>query len=104
MGSSINAEGRARDVIVIGASAGGIRAIIEVLSRLDLDASRRIVTFLFIRNEETTMLWTIAAVLMVLWVLGLATSYTLGGLIHVLLLFAILSLAVQIIRGRTARA
>lgn len=46
------------------------------------------------------MLWTVAVVLLVLWALGLATSYTVGGLIHVLLVLAVISLAFQLIRGR----
>ncbi|MEI6080591.1 MAG: lmo0937 family membrane protein [bacterium] len=46
------------------------------------------------------MLWTIAAVLLVLWFLGLITSYTLGGLIHVLLVVAIIVVAIRIIQGR----
>ena len=46
------------------------------------------------------MLWMIAVALMVMWVLGVATSYTLGGLVHVLLLLAVVSLVAQIIRGR----
>ncbi len=46
------------------------------------------------------MLWTIFVVLLVLWLLGLATSYTLGGFIHILLLLAIASLLIQIIQGR----
>jgi hypothetical protein len=46
------------------------------------------------------MLWTVVVVLVVLWGLGLATSYTLGGLIHILLLFAIISVVVQLFRGR----
>ncbi|MCE2989664.1 MAG: lmo0937 family membrane protein [Burkholderiales bacterium] len=46
------------------------------------------------------MLYTIAVVLIVLWVLGLATSYTAGGLIHILLVIAIISVLLNIIRGR----
>ncbi|HVZ20396.1 MAG TPA: lmo0937 family membrane protein [Vicinamibacterales bacterium] len=46
------------------------------------------------------MLWTLFVILLVLWVLGLATSYTLGGFIHILLLLAIASLLIQIIQGR----
>jgi Family of unknown function (DUF5670) len=46
------------------------------------------------------MLWTIAVVLLVLWALGLATSYTLGGLIHVLIVLAIIAVAYQLITGR----
>ena len=47
------------------------------------------------------MLWTIFIVLMILWLLGMATSYTLGGFIHVLLALAVISLAIQVFRGRT---
>ncbi|MFH0928090.1 MAG: lmo0937 family membrane protein [bacterium] len=45
------------------------------------------------------MLWTIAAVLIILWLLGLVTSYTLGGFIHILLVIAIVVVLVRIIRG-----
>jgi len=46
------------------------------------------------------MLWTLVAVLLVLWVLGLATSYTLGGLLHVLLLIALVVTVLQLVSGR----
>lgn len=46
------------------------------------------------------MLWTIAVVLVVLWVLGLVTSYSLGGFIHVLLLLAVASVLIRVIQGR----
>jgi len=46
------------------------------------------------------MLWTIAVVLLVLWALGLVSSYTLGGFIHVLLVLAIIVFLIQIIQGR----
>ena len=46
------------------------------------------------------MLWTIFLVLMVLWVLGLVTSYTMGGFIHILLVLAVVSLLIGIIQGR----
>jgi asparagine N-glycosylation enzyme membrane subunit Stt3 len=46
------------------------------------------------------MLWTIFTILMILWLLGIATSYTLGGFIHVLLLLAIASVLIRIIQGR----
>ncbi|MEP7352931.1 MAG: lmo0937 family membrane protein [Acidobacteriota bacterium] len=47
------------------------------------------------------MLWTIFVVLLVLWALGLATSYTLGGFIHILLILAVVSLLIRIIQGRS---
>jgi hypothetical protein len=46
------------------------------------------------------MLWTIAAVLIILWLLGFVTSYTMGGLIHVLLVIAIVVVLVRIVQGR----
>jgi hypothetical protein len=46
------------------------------------------------------MLWTIFVILLVLWLLGMATSYTLGGFIHILLLLAIASVLIQLIQGR----
>jgi hypothetical protein len=47
------------------------------------------------------MLWTIFVVLMIMWLLGMATSYTLGGFIHILLILAIASVLIRVIQGRT---
>ncbi|HLG98618.1 MAG TPA: lmo0937 family membrane protein [Bryobacteraceae bacterium] len=46
------------------------------------------------------MLWTICVVLLVLWALGLVTSYTLGGFIHVLLILALVVLVIRLVQGR----
>jgi hypothetical protein len=46
------------------------------------------------------MLWTICVVLIVLWLLGMVTAYTMGGLIHILLVIAIIVVLVNIIQGR----
>ena len=46
------------------------------------------------------MLWTIFVVLLVLWALGLVSSYTLGGFIHILLVLALVVLLIQLIQGR----
>jgi hypothetical protein len=46
------------------------------------------------------MLWTIAMVLIVLWLLGMVSSYTMGGLIHVLLVIAVVVVLLQVIQGR----
>jgi hypothetical protein len=46
------------------------------------------------------MLWTIAVILILLWVLGFASSYTMGGLIHVLLVIAIVVILLRVIQGR----
>lgn len=48
------------------------------------------------------MLWTIAMVLLILWVLGLVTANALGGFIHILLVLAVISILVRIISGRRA--
>jgi uncharacterized protein DUF5670 len=47
------------------------------------------------------MLWTIFVVLLILWLLGFVSSYTLGGYIHILLLVALVVLLIRIIQGRT---
>jgi len=46
------------------------------------------------------MLWTIAVILLVLWLLGLVTSYTMGGFIHILLVLAIVAVLIRVIQGR----
>lgn len=46
------------------------------------------------------MLWTITAILIILWLLGLVSSYTMGGFIHILLVIAIIVVLVRIIQGR----
>ncbi len=47
------------------------------------------------------MLSTIAAILIILWILGLVTSYTIGGFIHILLVVAIIILLIRLIKGET---
>jgi hypothetical protein len=46
------------------------------------------------------MLYTIAVILIVLWLLGLVTSYTLGGFVHVLLVIEVIVILIQVIQGR----
>jgi len=45
------------------------------------------------------MLWTIAVILIILWLLGMITSYTLGGFIHILLVVAVIVILIRLIRG-----
>jgi hypothetical protein len=52
--------------------------------------------------SEDVMLWTIFVVLLVLWLLGIVSSYTMGGFIHILLIVAIAVLCIQLISGRRA--
>jgi hypothetical protein len=47
------------------------------------------------------MLWTIFVILMVMWLLGMVTSYTLGGFIHILLVLAIAAVLIRLIQGRS---
>jgi hypothetical protein len=47
------------------------------------------------------MLWTIAVVLVVLWLLGMVSSYTLGGFIHILLVLAVIMILIRLIQGRS---
>jgi hypothetical protein len=46
------------------------------------------------------MLWTIAVILCILWILGLVSSYTMGGFIHILLVLAIIFVIIQLVQGR----
>jgi hypothetical protein len=48
------------------------------------------------------MLYTLAVILLVLWLLGMVTAYTAGGLIHILLVVAIISILIRVIQGRPA--
>jgi hypothetical protein len=50
------------------------------------------------------MLWTIFVVLVVLWLLGMVTSYTLGGFIHILLVLAVVTILIRVIQGRRVTA
>jgi hypothetical protein len=46
------------------------------------------------------MLWTICVILLVLWLLGLVSGYTIGGFVHVLLVIAVVVVVIQVIQGR----
>ena len=46
------------------------------------------------------MLWTIVVILMVMWLLGMVSAYTMGGFIHILLILAVVGVAIQLINGR----
>jgi len=51
-------------------------------------------------EKGDTMLWTIFVILLILWALGMVSSYTLGGFIHILLVIAIVVLLIRVIQGR----
>ena len=75
----------------ITALSGGAR-----VSRTAQTAPRRLASL----GEEVTMLQTIAVILVVLWLLGMVSSYTMGGFIHVLLVIAIVMILLRVIQGR----
>jgi hypothetical protein len=52
------------------------------------------------RKGGMGMLWTIGVILLILWLLGLVSGYTMGGVIHVLLVIAIIVIVVRLIQGR----
>ncbi len=47
------------------------------------------------------MLWTVAMLLLILWLLGMISSYTLGGFIHILLVLAVIAVLIRLIQGRS---
>ena len=51
-------------------------------------------------EKEANMLWTIFVILLILWAVGLLSGYTLGGVIHALLVIAIVVVVIQVIQGR----
>ena len=53
-----------------------------------------------IRRHTVDLLWTVAVILAVLWLLGMVTSYTLGGFLHILLVLAIVAVLIRVIQGR----
>jgi cation transport ATPase len=52
------------------------------------------------KEINVDLLWTIAVILAVLWLLGMVTSYTLGGFIHILLVIAVVAVLIRVIQGR----
>jgi len=53
-----------------------------------------------IRRDTVDLLWTIAVILAVLWLLGMVSSYTMGGFLHLLLVLAIVVVLIRVIQGR----
>jgi uncharacterized protein DUF5670 len=52
-------------------------------------------------KENKNMLWTIFVILLMLWALGLVTSYTMGGMIHLLLVIALVVVVIRVLQGRS---
>ena len=53
------------------------------------------------KKETTRMLMTIAVILLIMWLLGMVSSYTLGGFVHLLLVLAIIVILIRVIQGRS---
>jgi hypothetical protein len=51
-------------------------------------------------DKGDEMLWTIAVILVIMWLLGMVTSYTLGGFLHLLLVLALIAVLIRVIQGR----
>jgi hypothetical protein len=52
------------------------------------------------KEKIVDLLWTIAVILLILWLLGMVSSYTLGGFVHILLVLAIVVVLIRVIQGR----
>lgn len=59
-------------------------------------------SYLEVKGKEDHMLWTISVILIIMWLLGLVSSYTMGGFIHILLVIAVIVVLVNVIQGRRA--
>ena len=57
-------------------------------------------TGLLVAEKEASMLWTILVILLILWLLGLISGYTMGGVVHILLVIAIGVILIQVFQGR----
>ena len=55
---------------------------------------------LLFKEPSVDLLWTIAVILIILWLLGMVSSYTLGGFVHILLVLAIIVILIRVIQGR----
>jgi hypothetical protein len=76
--------------------AAALDSLQPLLALLASNLSNKVV------NVRGDMLWTIFVILLVLWLLGVVTSYTMGGFIHLLLILAVVALVFQLITGRRA--
>lgn len=71
-----------------------------VRNPMDLNSSIWTLSCSHVLQRSKKMLWTICVILLVLWMLGMATSYTASGLIHILLVIALVVLVIRLIQGR----
>ncbi len=96
--------GRLRDqsaaLVSITESTGCAASSLLLKLLSGLRGCRLAITFRF-KKWRSLMLWTIAVLLLILWMLGMVSSYTLGGFIHILLVLAIVAVLIRLIQGRS---
>jgi len=73
----------------------------QVIGKVGIESALKGIGFDEPGEKELTMLWTIAVILVIMWALGMVTSYTLGGFIHLLLVLAIITILIRVIQGRS---
>ena len=74
---------------------------LKCLTKIVFTTTCQTMTNFYRLKGETTMLWTIFVILLILWLLGLVSGYTIGGFIHILLVIAIVVVLIRIIQGRS---
>ena len=77
------------EILMFGAGALGLAVIATLMG-----------SFFTIDQRKGNMLWTIAVIMTVLWILGLASAHTMGGFVHILLVVAAVAVLVRVIQGR----
>jgi hypothetical protein len=80
--------------------SASLRQTAQLATRLPRPDSASIFVIFTLRFERNIMLYTIAVVLVILWLLGIVTSYTLGGFIHILIVIAIVVILLRLISGQ----
>jgi Family of unknown function (DUF5670) len=79
---------------------GSVREVVEIFIPYKRNGSGSCDDTYNLTERNNVMLWTIFVILLVLWLLGLVSSYTMGGFIHILLVIAIVVLIIQLLSGR----
>jgi len=83
-----------------GSFAPALRGASQLFGRRVIQSSWCLARYVAFHSGGGFVLWTIFVILLILWLLGLVSSYTLGGFIHILLVLALVVLLINIISGR----
>jgi hypothetical protein len=76
------------------------QAAISILARVTASGTADVTAQEEKEKTPMDLLWTVAVILVILWLLGLVTSFTLGGFVHILLVLAIIVILIRVIQGR----